>query len=435
MRFRSVSLVSAAHGPRGKTDGFMSLTNRILAALVAGLVCGALLGRFGGGAQATVLPVVQTIGSAWLGGLRMTIVPLVFVLLVTGVASAADAARAGSVAGRALLFFAIGLFASALVSGLAIEAMLKVWPVQAGALDVLGSGAPAVPAGSTSISGEWLLSFIPVNPIKSAAEGEMVPVVVFALLFGFAVTRTAREGRTTLLGVLQAISDALLVIVHWVLWLAPIGVFALALMAGAKAGFAAAGTLAQYVAFIVASCALVTLLVYPVVVICGRIGLRRFARTALPAQAIALSTQSSIASLPAMIEAVGRLGVAEPVRNMVLPMAVSVFRVTSAAANIAVALYVAALHGIPIGPVTFGIGVVVATIVSLAAVGLPSQVSFFTAIGPVCLAMGVPVDLLPLLLAVETIPDIFRTIGNVTADIAVSRIVAARSPSGAVPAD
>ena len=204
--------------------------------------------------------------------------------------------------------------------------------------------------------------------------------------------------------------------------------FALALVAGATAGIAAAGTLVHYIAMIVAACVAVTLLVYPVVIIAGRIGLRRFASAALPAQAIALSTQSSIASLPSMIEAVaGPLEVPEGIRNMVLPMAVSVFRVTSAAANMAVALYVAALHGIEIGPVTFMIGVVVATVVSLAAVGLPSQVSFFTAIGPVCLAMGVPVEVLPLLLAVETIPDIFRTIGNVTADMAVTRIVGVRS--------
>lgn len=405
-----------------------SLTWRILAALLAGLGCGILLNSFGGDLRETVQGVAQTIGSAWLGGLRMTIVPLVFVLLVTGIASAADAARAGGVAARALSYFAIGLFASALVAGVLVEGILAVWPIPAGALGAIGGSGPLVAPEGTAISGEWLLSFIPVNPIKSAADGAMVPLVVFALLFGFATTQIEAVRRTALLTVFHAISDALLVIVGWVLWLAPIGVFALALVAASNAGLAAAGTLAHYVLSIVAVCVAVTLLVYPVTMIAGRIGLRRFARAALPAQAIALSTQSSVASLPAMIKAVGKdLEVPEPVLNMALPMAVSVFRVTSAAANVAVALYVASLHGIAIGPATFMVGVVVATIVSLAAVGLPSQVSFFTAIGPVCLAMGVPVEVLPLLLAVETIPDIFRTVGNVTADMAVTRIVAVRS--------
>ncbi|MEG3168472.1 cation:dicarboxylase symporter family transporter [Sphingomonas sp. LB3N6] len=400
----------------------MTLTQRILAALIAGLACGLLLTRFPDLA-ARVTPVAELIGKAWVGGLRITIVPLVFALIVTGIASAADAARAGGVAGRALLFIAIGLAGSALVAGLVVEGLLAIWTVAPGALGSLGM-ASAMPAQATAITGDWLLSFIPVNPFKSAAEGEMVPLVAFALLFGFAATRIDGSRRVGLIGLFHGLTDTLMVIVHWVLRLAPIGVFALATVAGSRAGIAAAGTIAQYVAIVVCACTAVTVLVYPVVRVASGVGIGRFARAVAPAQAIACSTQSSIASLPAMIDATsGPLKIREPVRNVVLPMAVSIFRITSAAANFAVALYVAALHGIAIGPGLFVIGVIVATVVSLAAVGLPSQVSFFTSIGPVCLAMGVPVEILPLLLAVETIPDIFRTIGNVTADVALTLIV------------
>ncbi|PZO75967.1 MAG: dicarboxylate/amino acid:cation symporter [Sphingomonas taxi] len=400
----------------------MTLSQRILAALVAGLACGLALTRFPD-IGARVTPVAELIGKAWVGGLRITIVPLVFALIVTGIASAADAARAGGVAGRALLFIAIGLTGSALVAGLVVEGLLAIWTVAPGALGSLGM-AGAVPAQATAITGDWLLSFIPVNPFKSAAEGEMVPLVAFALLFGFAATRIDGSRRVGLIGLFHGLTDTLMVIVHWVLRLAPIGVFALATVAGSRAGIAAAGTLAQYIAIVVCACTAVTVLVYPVVRVASGVGIGRFARAVAPAQAIACSTQSSIASLPAMIDATsGPLEIREPVRNVVLPMAVSIFRITSAAANFAVALYVAALHGIAIGPGLFVIGVIVATVVSLAAVGLPSQVSFFTSIGPVCLAMGVPVEILPLLLAVETIPDIFRTIGNVTADVALTLIV------------
>lgn len=404
----------------------MSLTQRILAALIVGLVTGVLLTRFAA-AGTVLIPVAGLVGKAWVGGLRITIVPLVFALIVTGIASAADAARAGGVAGRALLFIAIGLTASALVSGLVVEALLSIWPVGADAIGSFGvTATQAIPA--TAVSGEWLLSFIPVNPIRSAADGEMVPVVAFALLFGFAVTRIDRVRCAGMVDWFQTISDTLMVIVQWVLRLAPIGVFSLAMAAGARAGVAAAGTLLHYVFVVVTACVAVTLLVYPVVRVVGGKRIVSFARAVAPAQAIAFSTQSSIASLPAMIEATaGPLAIKEPIRNMVLPMAVSIFRVTSAAANFAVALYVAAVHGIPIGPGLFVTGLLVATVVSLAAVGLPSQVSFFTTIGPVCLAMGVPVELLPLLLAVETVPDIFRTVGNVTADVGLTLIVGQRS--------
>jgi Na+/H+-dicarboxylate symporter len=400
----------------------MTLTQRILAALVGGLACGLLLTRFAS-LSAHVTPIAELIGKAWVGGLRITIVPLVFALIVTGIASAADAARAGGVAGRALLFIAIGLTGSALVAGLVVEGLLQIWTVAPGALGSLGM-ATTLPAQTTAFTGDWLLSFIPVNPIKSAADGEMVPLVAFALLFGFAATRIDGSRRVRLIDLFHCLTDTLMVIVHWVLRLAPVGVFALATVAGSRAGIAAAGTLAHYIGIIVCACVVVTLLVYPVVRATSGLGIVRFARAVAPAQAIACSTQSSIASLPAMIDATsGPLEIREPVRNVVLPMAVSIFRITSAAANFAVALYVAALHGIAIGPGLFIIGMIVATVVSLAAVGLPSQVSFFTSIGPVCLAMGVPVEILPLLLAVETIPDIFRTIGNVTADVALTLIV------------
>lgn len=407
----------------------MTLTQRILAALLGGLIAGLVLARFTE-VGAIVTPALELLGKAWVGGLRITIVPLVFALIVTGIASAADAARAGGLAARALLFIAIGLLASAFVSGLVVEGLLAIWPVAPGTIASLGV-ADALPPQATAVTGDWLLSFIPVNPVKSAAEGEMVPLVAFALLFGFAAIRIERARCAGLVGWFQAVTDTLMVIVHWVLRLAPFGVFALATVAGARAGLAAAGTLVHYVATVVGACVAVTLLVYPLVAVMGRIGISRFARAVAPAQAFAFSTQSSIASLPAMIEATsGPLAVEERVRNMVLPMAVSIFRITSAAANFAVALYVAALHGIAVGPGLFFVGMLVATVVSLAAVGLPSQVSFFTTIGPVCLAMGAPVELLPLLLAVETIPDIFRTVGNVTADIALTLIVS-RSDAGA----
>jgi Na+/H+-dicarboxylate symporter len=112
-------------------------------------------------------------------------------------------------------------------------------------------------------------------------------------------------------------------------------------------------------------------------------------------------------------------------------LAVSVFRYASVPANLAVVIYLAALYGIELGPVELLAGAAVAAVANLAGVGLPAQVSFFAIIGPVCLALGVPLELLPLLLAVETVPDIFRTVGNVTADLVVTQAATRFEPSGA----
>ena len=402
----------------------MSLTVRILVALILGLAGGIALAEWGQGWDAPLLALAEPVGKAWLNGLQMPLIPLIFALLVTGIAQAATTARTNGMAGRAIGLFAILLVASSTVAALVGPLLLHLWPVPSGAVGMLAGAEGAAEVPGVRPSADWLLCFIPANPIKAAAEGEVVAVVLFALIFGFALTRIAEARRAQLTGLFDALTDALLVVVNWVLWLAPIGVFALALVAGARSGLATAGALLHYIGFIVLICLVVTLLVYPLVALLGRIAPGRFARAAFPAQAIAFSTQSSIASLPAMIQASdGPLAIRPTTRSIILPLAISLFRITSPPANLGVALYVAAMNGVAIGPAQMVMGVAVAAIVSLAAVGLPSQVSFFTTTGPICLAMGVPVEALPLLLAVETVPDIFRTVGNVTADMAVTRII------------
>jgi Na+/H+-dicarboxylate symporter len=408
----------------------MSLTVRILVALILGLAGGIALAEWGQGWDVPLLSIAQPVGKAWLNGLQMPLIPLIFALLVTGIAQAATTARTNGMAGRAIGLFALLLVASSTVAALVGPLLLQLWPVPSGAVGMLTGAEGAAEVPGVRPSADWLLGFIPANPIKAAAEGEVVAVVLFALIFGFAVTRIADARRAQLTGLFDALTDALLVVVQWVLWLAPIGVFALALVAGARSGLATAGALLHYIGFIVLICMVVTLLVYPLVALLGRIAPGRFARAAFPAQAIAFSTQSSIASLPAMIQASdGPLDVRPTTRSIVLPLAISLFRITSPPANLGVALYVAAMNGVVLGPMQLAMGVAIAAIVSLASVGLPGQVSFFTTTGPICLAMGVPVEALPLLLAVETVPDIFRTVGNVTADMAVTRIIDQNGPT------
>ncbi len=409
----------------------MTLTTRILLALVAGLALGAGLAAAGFAGLPQVLAVAEPVGALWVDALRMTIVPLVFALLVSGVAAAAGTAAGGGLAARAIGLFAVLLLAAAAFAAIATPALLAWWPVPGGAAAALQATAPAAAAPIPPLA-DWLRSFIPANPVKAAADGAMAPLVVFALIFGLAVTRLAEAPRARLLGLFQAIAESMLVIIRWVLLAAPVGVFALALMVGARAGLGAAGALGHYVVVICIICLAVAAANYPLAVLAGGRRPWDFARAVAPAQAVALSTQSSLASLPAMLQAAARLGVAEPVAGVVLPMAVSIYRITSAAANMAVAVYAAHLYGVPLGPGQLAAGAAVAAVVSLAAVGLPSQVSFFTTIGPVCLAMGVPVGILPLLLAVETIPDICRTIGNVTSDVAVASVADRLTPAGEV---
>jgi len=405
-----------------------SLTFLVLLALAGGLALGAW-------AQTRLVPegladAIAGLGQLWLNGLRMTIVPLVFSLLVVGIASVADAARTGRTAGRAVGLMGVLIVGIAVYGAAAAYGLHSLWPVPPDAAGRLMAGAPPAPEGvaaGASFS-EFLKGLAPANPIKAAAEDAILGLVVFAVIFGFAATRLPERLRLPLVTFFEAVSETMIVIVRWVLALAPVGVFALAFGVGLTAGLAAAGVLAHYISLVVLAQVGLIALTYVFVVAFGKIGLARFARAAAPAQVVAFSTQSSLACLPVMVErAVDVMGVRRQTAGLVLPLAVAVFRATSPVANLGVVIYGVHLFGLDPSFAQIAAAVMMAVLVSIASVGLPGQVSFFVAIAPICAIMGVPLELLPLLLAVEVIPDIFRTIGNVTADLAVTRVVEGRA--------
>jgi Na+/H+-dicarboxylate symporter len=218
----------------------------------------------------------------------------------------------------------------------------------------------------------------------------------------------------------------MIVIVNWLLWLGPIGVFALAYVVGVRAGGGAFGALLHYIAIVSSVGIVIWALAYPLALFGARIGLGRFAKAVAPAQAVAFSTQSSLATLPAMLRSTERLDVPVSASGVTLPLAVALFRATGPGMNLAVILYIAHWYGMSLSPAQIAIGVVVAAITTFSAISLPGQVSFVTNTAPIGLAMGVPLEPLALLIAIETIPDLFRTVGNVTMDVAVSATVARR---------
>lgn len=400
---------------------------RILAALAAGLALGAAGHWAAWPGMEPVTATAEAVGGLWLDALKMTIVPLVFALIVSGIISTTQAAAAGRITGRSILLFVLLLPAGAALGALVALPLLALWPIPPDAAAALVAAAPSAGAVPVAATGpfDFVRAFIAPNIIAAAADGAMLALAVFALIFGFAVTRIEAARQAVLRTFFEAIAEAMLVIVHWVLMVAPIGVFALAFVVGARTGFDSLGAFAHYVAIVSLVLVVITLAAYPLAVLAGRQGLGAFARAMIPAQSVAISTQSSLASLPAMIEAArGPLGLPPQVVGITLPLAVSLFRFTSAPGNLAVAIYLAGLYGIDLSFWQLASGVAVAAIVSVAAVGIASAVTFFALLAPICLAMGVPIELLALLIAVETIPDVFRTVGNVTADVAVTTVVA-----------
>lgn len=412
----------------------MSQATRILLALIVGLIAGIALAAFAHDNVDGVVLVAQPIGTAWLNALQMTIVPLVVALLITGVAATAEAAQAGRLAGRAIAMYVVILFLSAVSAAILTPLFLEIVPLpvdSAAALRAAMIGAEKI--GPIPPLGEFIAAVIPSNVVKAAAENAFLSLIIFSLIFAFAMSRVAAASRTLLVAFFTAVRDTMLVVIDWILWIGPVGVFALALVVGAKAGTGAFGALIHYILTIAAVGLTVSLCAYPLAVFGGRIGLSRYIKAALPAQAVAVSTQSSLASLPAMVEGASEMGVPVTTSGVTLPLAVAIFRATGPAMNFAVAIYIAIWFQVPLSPATLAVGAIVATLTSLGSVSLPGTVSYVSAIAPVASAIGAPVAPLGLLVAVETIPDIVRTLGNVMMDLATTVTLARRGGAASIP--
>jgi len=397
----------------------------ILSALIAGMLLGVGVEMISVPWGTASLPYIEWIGLLWLNALKMTIIPLIVALLITGITATADAARAGKLAGRAVAIFVGANLLAGLMTLLVLPLLLRAFPMSVAAATGLrhglGGSAEALPSPTFT---DFVLGLIPTNPIAAAAETAILPLIVFTTIFAFAISRIGAAERATLSGFFKALGDAMLVVIGWVLALAPIGVFALGYALAIKAGVAAFGGLAHYVLMLslIGVCTIILGLALAVFV--ARVPLPRFIRAMVPTFAVAISTQSSLASLPAMLKSSESLGVDPKKADVVLPLAVALFRFTSPAMNLAVVVYVAWLFGIELTPWEMAVGLGVAMAAALSSVSLPGSISFVTSIAPIAVSMGVPVAPLGLLVAVETFPDIFRTLGNVIGDVTATKFAA-----------
>jgi proton glutamate symport protein len=416
----------------------MSLTIRVLIGLVAGLAVGFVINASPGLRGA--LPWIEPIGSIFINAIRMTVVPLVVASLIVGVAGASDARAIGRVGWRALVLFVVlvlvGAVFGAIIAEPILARMIDPASTAGGTFSTLRAGASelasAAQQGAQRLPtfAQWLIELVPSNPIRAAADGAMLPLIVFSLLFGVALLRLDVERRRPIITFFEGVAEAMLVLVRWVLVLAPIGVFALAVPLAARMGLAAAGALIGFVVLVSGvSVAFMALVLYPSASVVGRVPLGAFARAVAPAQAVAFSSRSSLAALPAMIEAAeARLRFPPEISRFLLPLSASVFRAGSGVGLTVSVLFVARLYGVDL--TVAQIATVLATVVltSFSVPGIPN--GSIIAMVPVLVAAGIPVEGIGILLSIDTIPDMFRTATNVTGHMTAAAILArSRTPA------
>jgi proton glutamate symport protein len=398
-----------------------SLTAAVLTGLVLGLAAGLGLASVEAPWTGTVVAWVEPIGALWVNAIRMTVVPLIVSLLLGGIASSGSRTLA-RVGGRALAWFLGMVACTSALAAITVPPFYRLLGADGWTMPEVAAAGAATEVTLPPFR-DWFIGLLPANPVQAAAQGDILPLVIFTAIFGLAATRIAPEPRETLVRGSRAVSEAILVVVGWILATAPVGVFALTLGLAARTGFSVIGAVGGF--FLVGG-VLVTvamLALYPLARVAGGVPVRVFARACAPAQAVGFSTRSSMASLPVLLEeAEHTLELPEHVSALVLPAAVSVFKYGSPITRIAGTYMVAILFGIHLGVVEWAALAAFLGVLSFYSPGIPSGGLFVMA--PIYQAFGLPLEGIGILIALDLVPDMLLTTANVTADMAVAAVTA-----------
>ncbi len=392
-------------------------------AIALGLVGGLLLGLAAAATESPFLmwlaTVVEPLGTAFVNLLKMVVIPLVAAVIFVGVASLGDLTKLGRMGAVTMVFFAVAAVIGVLLGMGTMKVLLRL-ASDAAAQAVAASSveAPAIPSVV-----EFLLSLIPSNPFQAAAAGTLLPLIVFIVLFGAAAGVLPEGDRDRLLTLASAVSAALIKLVNWILWVAPIGVFALAAPVTARAGWAMLQSLLAFVLAVVVGLTIYVALVYlPAVKFLAGMPVGKFLKGCLTPQAIAAATTSSPATVPAMLEAANvELRVSHSVSSFVIPLGAALGRGGAALFQGAGIVFLAWLYSVSLAASGIGGAVLATFIVSFTVASVPggSVLSMVPALG----TLGIPIDGLAVLLGVDRVPDMARTATNVTGTLVATVVV------------
>ncbi len=395
----------------------MNVQVAIALGLVAGLVFGLLAALTGSQALLALAEGIAPLGTAFVNLFRMVVIPLVATTVFTGVAALGDPKKLGKIGGSTILVFWSTTLVAIVIGIVTMKLALAIAPVNA-----------QFPAGedvARELPGavDFLLGLIPANPFEAAASGALLPLVVFVVLFGAAAGALPDEQRAPLLALAEAITAALIRLVHWILWTAPVGVFALAAPMVASSGWAMLQSLAVFILAVAVGLTVFVAAVYmPLVVVLGGINSGRFVRALIGPVAIGAGATSSAAALPAMLDnAQQELGVSQAVAGLVLSLGAAINRAGSALFQSTAIIFLAAMYDVQI-PLASMAGVVIATfLVSLTVAGVPS--ASLVTLAPAMDTAGVPLAGIGVLFGVDRIPDMLRTAVNITGHMTTTVVI------------
>ena len=395
------------------------MTNQvaIVVGLSAGLVLGLLAAATGSPTLMSLAEGIAPVGQAFVNLVRMVVIPLVASTIFTGVASLGDPRRLGKLGGATLGFF-FGTTLIAIVIGMVtMKTALAIAPVTIQSVPA-GQAAQELPGAV-----DFFLGLIPSNPFEIAASGALLPLIVFMVLFGAAAGSIPEQYRTPLMSLAEAVTVTLVKLVRWILWTAPVGVFALAAPMTAASGWELLKSLGVFVIAVAVGLAIFVGAVYmPAAIFVGRISGRRFIKGCVEPVVIAAGATSSAAALPAMLEAgQTQLGVSRAVAGLVYSLGAAIGRGGSALFQGTAIVFLAALYDVPIPIAVIGPVILATFLVSLTVAGVPS--ASLVTLAPALDVAGVPFAGVGMLFGIDRIPDMLRTAANVTGHMTTSVVV------------
>ncbi|MGH7550034.1 MAG: dicarboxylate/amino acid:cation symporter [Gemmatimonadota bacterium] len=410
----------------------MALHTQILLGLVLGAVAGIVVGP--------AIAVIKPVGDLFIRLITMIVVPLVFASILIGVASLGDLAKLGRIGVKTIAYYlvttaiaiTIGLTLANIVqpgSRLAPDIKDRLLADFAGAAETSIEQATAKPSVI-----DTLLDIVPTNPAASMAEANMLQVIFFALVFGIALTYLDREKSDPVIRFMDAVTEAMIQLVHLVMKVAPYGVFALIAAIIGQYGLGILKTLIVYSLVVVVGLAIHMGFVYPTAVrLLAGMNPIHFFRGIAPAQLVAFSTSSSNATLPVTMEcAEENLGVSEEISAFVLPLGATINMDGTALYQGAATIFIAQVYGLDLTVTQQLMVLLTATLASIGAAGVPG-------VGMITLALvlktvGIPLEGIALILGVDRILDMCRTTVNITGDASCAVFVAATEGELEIPA-
>jgi proton glutamate symport protein len=396
----------------------MRLHLAIAIGLVGGLLFGLLAAVSGLPALVTITAWIEPLGTAFVNLLKMVVIPLVVAVIFVGVGAMGDLRRLGKLGVATIVFFALTSLVSILLGMGTMQLLLPL--ASDSAAQGMAQGAPAAPALPGPV--EFLIGLIPSNPFAAATSGQLLPLIVFTVMVGAATGALPEAERDTLMGLANGIAAALIKLVHWILLTAPVGVFALAAPITARTGWAMLQSLGAFILAVLLGLLVFIAAVYlPAVRLIGRMPITTFLRGSASPLLIALSSASSAASLPAMLEAADELALKRSVSSFVVPLGSALCRAGSALFQGAAIVFLAWLYGVPLGLANLGGALLATLLVSFTVAGIPA--GGVMSLAPALGAVGVPLDGLAVLLGVDRIPDMARTATNVGGVMAAAVVV------------